>query len=199
MARNKYPEVTVEKILDVSKRLFFEKGYDNTTIQDIVDELGGLTKGAIYHHFKSKEEIMKALGDKLFFNNNPFEAVRGRNDLNGLQKIREMLMLNRADAERNELNAQAIPILENPRILAAAIEANRKVLTPLWFELIDEGRRDGSIKTEYAKELSEFLPFINFWLLPSIFPATAEELRQKNLFIIDMLSRMGLPLTDESL
>ena len=42
MARNKYPEVTVEKILEVSQRLFMEKGYDNTTIQDIVNELGGL-------------------------------------------------------------------------------------------------------------------------------------------------------------
>ena len=62
MARNKYPEVTVERILDVSQRLFLEKGYDNTTIQDIVDELGGLSKGAIYHHFKSKEEIMDAVG-----------------------------------------------------------------------------------------------------------------------------------------
>jgi AcrR family transcriptional regulator len=195
MARNKYPEVTVEKILDVSKRLFFAKGYDNTTIQDIVDELGGLTKGAIYHHFKSKEEIMKALGDKLFFDNNPFEAVRGRDDLNGLQKIREMMALNKADAERNKLNMQAIPILENPRVLAAAIEANRKVLTPLWFELIDEGRRDGSIQTAYVKELSEFLPFISFWLLPSIFPATEEELRQKNIFVIEILSRMGLPLS----
>jgi AcrR family transcriptional regulator len=138
MARNKYPEVTVEKILDVSKRLFIEKGFDNTTIQDIVDELGGLTKGAIYHHFKSKEEIMKALGDKMFFDNNPFDAVRQRSELNGLQKIREMLSLNQADTQRNQLNIQAIPILENPRILAAAIEANRKVLTPLWFELIDE-------------------------------------------------------------
>ena len=59
MARNKYPEVTVEKILTAAKRLFLEKGYDNTTIQDIVDELGGLTKGAVYHHFKSKEEIME--------------------------------------------------------------------------------------------------------------------------------------------
>ena len=39
MARNKYPEVTVEKILEVSQRLFMEKGYDNTTIQDIVNEL----------------------------------------------------------------------------------------------------------------------------------------------------------------
>ena len=65
MARNKYPEVTVERILDVSQRLFLEKGYDNTTIQDIVDELGGLSKGAIYHHFKSKEEIMDAVGDRM--------------------------------------------------------------------------------------------------------------------------------------
>ena len=86
MARNKYPEITVDKILDVSQRLFLEKGYDNTTIQDIVDELDGLTKGAIYHHFKSKEEIMDALGDKMFFNNNPFEKVKQRTDLNGLEK-----------------------------------------------------------------------------------------------------------------
>ena len=33
MARNKYPEVTEERILDVAQRLFLEKGYDNTTIQ----------------------------------------------------------------------------------------------------------------------------------------------------------------------
>ena len=65
MARNKYPEITVARILDVSERLFLEKGYDNTTIQDIVDELGGLSKGAVYHHFKSKEEIMDAVGDRM--------------------------------------------------------------------------------------------------------------------------------------
>ena len=64
MARNKYPEETVEKILQASRRLFLEKGYEQTTIQDIVDQLGGLTKGAIYHHFKSKEDIMDALGNR---------------------------------------------------------------------------------------------------------------------------------------
>ena len=76
VARNKYPEVTVEKILDVAQRLFLEKGYDNTTIQDIVDHLDGLSKGAVYHHFKSKEEIMDAVGDRMFSANNPFEKVR---------------------------------------------------------------------------------------------------------------------------
>ena len=97
MARNKYPEITVEKILEVSQRLFMEKGYDNTTIQDIVNELGGLTKGAIYHHFKSKEEIIDALGEKLFFDNNPFVTVQNQKNLNGLEKMREVIKLNHAD------------------------------------------------------------------------------------------------------
>ena len=93
MARNKYPEETVEKILTAAKRLFLEKGYERTTIQDIVDQLGRLTKGAVYHHFKSKEEIMDALGDYIFQERNPFEAVRGRTDLNGLEKIREVVRI----------------------------------------------------------------------------------------------------------
>ena len=91
MARNKYPEVTVEKILDAAQRLFLTKGYEATTIQDIVDELGGLTKGAVYHHFKSKEEIISAVSDRMFYNNNPFEAVKVRSDLNGLEKLREAM------------------------------------------------------------------------------------------------------------
>ena len=53
MSRNKHPEVTVKKILEAAQRLFLEKGYDHTKIQDIADELG-MTKGAIYHHFGSK-------------------------------------------------------------------------------------------------------------------------------------------------
>lgn len=66
MSRNKYPEETVNLILDVSQRLFIEKGYDNTTIQDIIDELGGLTKGAIYHHFSSKQDILDAVIELAF-------------------------------------------------------------------------------------------------------------------------------------
>lgn len=125
MARNKYPEITVEKILEVSQRLFVEKGYDNTTIQDIVNELGGLTKGAIYHHFKSKEEIMDALSEKMFFDNNPFILVKQRTDLNGLQKMREAIKINYADTERAELNKRTVPILQNPRILAGMIDTDR--------------------------------------------------------------------------
>lgn len=185
-----------EKILNAAGEVFAQKGFDAATMQDIMEKCG-LSKGAIYHHFKSKEEIMQALGDRMFFENNPFEEVRKRKDLNGLQKIRELLKINQADTKRNKINVQAIPILKDPHILVAALEANRKFLTPLWLELLEEGKWDGSINTEYEKELSELLPLINFWLMPSIFPATAEEICHKFNFIMDMLAKAGLPLLED--
>lgn len=200
MARNKYPEVTVERILDVSQRLFLEKGYENTTIQDIVDELGGLTKGAVYHHFKSKEEIMDAVGDRMFFSNNPFEAVRGRTDLNGLQKLREAVRLNQSDKERVRLTAQSIPIAKSPRLLQEMIISNRKVLTPYFLELIEEGNRDGSMHTAYPWEIAELLPLLtSLWLLPSVYPASREQMKRKFLFLGEMLEKMGVPLMDDSI
>lgn len=117
--------------------------------------------------------------------------------MNGLQKIRSLLALNQSNAERHQINIQAIPILKDPHILAAAVGENRRVLTPLWLELLEEGKKDGSIKTEYTKELSELLPLINFWLMPSVFPATEEELHHKYRFVTEVLTHMGLPLYDD--
>lgn len=200
MARNKYPEVTVERILDVSQRLFLEKGYENTTIQDIVDELGGLTKGAVYHHFKSKEEIMDAVGDRMFNENNPFKAVMNRKDLNGLQKLKEMIRLNQSDEARADMNIQSLPILKNPRILAGMIEANRNYLTPYFQKLIEEGNQDGSINTEYAYEVAELIPLLtSVWLAPTVYPSTAEGMMKKFCLIKDMLESVGLPILDDEI
>lgn len=194
----KMPAQWKNEILNAAQELFISKGYEETSISDIMELVGG-AKGMFYRFFQSKEEVMHALGDRMFFENNPFEAVKERTDLNGLQKIRELLLLNQSDAKRDSLNVQAIPILKDPRILAAAVESNRRILTPLWFELLEEGRQDGSIQTEYTKELSELLPLINFWLLPSVYPATAEEIRHKYAFIIEVLAKMGLPIQNDEI
>ena len=198
MARpvKKTPEEWRKEILNAAQSLFISKGYEETSISDIMDTVGG-AKGMFYRCFGSKEDVMYALGNQLFFENNPFDAVKERNDLNGLQKIRLLLVLNQSDDKRNHLNRQAVPILKDPHILAAAIAENRRVLTPLWLELLEEGKNDGSIRTEYARELSELLPLINFWLMPTIFPATEEELHHKYRFVTEMLEHMGLPIFDD--
>lgn len=46
MARNTHPEVTRTRILDAAQRLFMAQGYEHTSIQNIVDELGDLSPKA---------------------------------------------------------------------------------------------------------------------------------------------------------
>ena len=63
MARTVKKEVRDAKrgdILDAALRLIYTKGYRETSLQDILDELG-ISKGSLYHHFDSKQEILNAL------------------------------------------------------------------------------------------------------------------------------------------
>ena len=98
------------------------------------------------------------------------------------------------------LTKLSIPLLKNPRLLAELADTNRKLIAPLWLQLIQEGIEDVSIQTEYAKELSELLPVLtNFWLIPSVYPATPEELISKFAFIKYLLDSMKLPIIDDEI
>ena len=90
MARpvKKTPDEWKKEILDAAQELFSSKGYEETSISDIMEMAGG-AKGMFYRCFQSKEDVMHTLGNQLFFENNPFDAVKERKDLNGLQKIKD--------------------------------------------------------------------------------------------------------------
>ncbi len=60
----KSPAVRAAELLDCAHRLFFANGYDNTTINDIIRE-AGVSKGAFYHYFTSKESLLAALAVRL--------------------------------------------------------------------------------------------------------------------------------------
>ncbi len=199
MARNKYPEETEAKILEASMKLFLEKGYEQTTIQDIVSELGGLTKGAFYHHFKSKEEVMDALTTKLFYDDNPFEKVKKQKDLTGLEKIKSMLVQSLDDnSGHRQISIEAMQLLSSPNFLKVFIDDNRDTVAPMYQELIEEGIQDGSIKSRHAKLLAELFTLLtNFWMIPTIFPCTAEESWERLLVVKDITDKMGLPVLDD--
>lgn len=48
------------EILDAASELFAQKGYDGTSTNDILEKVG-IARGALYHHFKSKEDILDSL------------------------------------------------------------------------------------------------------------------------------------------
>lgn len=63
------------EFLDATKMLFASKEYEETWISDIMDMAGG-AKEMFYHIFQSKEDDMHALGNQMFFENNPFDAIK---------------------------------------------------------------------------------------------------------------------------
>ena len=60
----KRADVRRNEILTTAYALFCLRGYEGTTVNAIIDELG-LSKGAFYHHFESKEEVLQALARRM--------------------------------------------------------------------------------------------------------------------------------------
>lgn len=56
----KKTKTTKKKIVSAAWRLFYEQGYDNTTVDDIVEE-SGTSKGSFYHYFDGKDALMGTL------------------------------------------------------------------------------------------------------------------------------------------
>ena len=199
MPRNKYPEETVQKILDASLKLFLEKGYEETTVLDIISEMGGLTRGAFYHHFKSKEEVFDALCEILFYESNPFEKAKSHKELNGLEKLKFVLKTSFDETEHHQLSMASMQLLESPAFLKKLIESNQE-LAPMYQELIEEGIQDGSIQSEQPKLLADlFVLLTNFWSIPTIYPMSDEEAWQKFLMIKSVLDHLGLPVIDDEI
>ena len=87
---------TKQKVIAAAKNLFSTHGYNGTTIDDIITS-AGVTKGAFYHYFKSKQAICTEIIDSIQSEyQNIFQSLP--NDLNPLEKlkavIRELLELN---------------------------------------------------------------------------------------------------------
>ena len=170
MPRNKYPEQTVEKILDAAALLFLQKGYQNTTLQDIIDATK-LSKGAVYHHFRSKEEIAQAVFAASFA------------------------------GQRQQQIAQTLPHLcSNPQFLAMELTNIEAHLAPECIApMIRQGMADGSIHTTDANALAEALFVLaDIWLSPQTRPTTPTEQRARNVVFQQMTHALGLDLLTDA-
>lgn len=202
MARNKHPEETVNLILDAAFRLFIEKGYEHTSIQDIIGQLGGLSKGAIYHHFKSKEDILIAVTDRITASSNQMLAViRDRQDLNGKEKLKTIFKESICRPVQNDIFTVAPAFYSNPKLLFSLLQDTIKNVAPDYIQpIIRQGIADGSIKTEYPEQLSELILLAaNVWLNPMIFDSTVEESCRKFIVFDQMLKGFGLDLLDQEM
>lgn len=202
MARNKHPEETVNRILEAAFRLFMEKGYEHTSIQDIIDHLGGLSKGAIYHHFKSKEDILVAVTDKMTEESNQMLAeIRDRTDLSGKEKLRTIFKESISRPVQNDIFTVAPDLGNNPRLLYSIFRETVDEAAPHYIlPIIKQGIADGSIQTDYPAELAELIILVaNIWTNPMIFDSTPDESFRKFMIFRQMMQGFGLDIVDDEL
>ena len=201
MARNKHPEQTVQLILDTASRLFLEKSYDKTTLQDIIDATK-LSKGAIYHHFASKEAIIIAVVDQVSEVQRAVLAeVRDRKGLTGAEKLRELFRTSMQLSFQGKILHMLPFLIENPKFMALQMQSILQEAAPDYvLPVLREGIADGSIRTDHPEELSEVLLLMaNLWLHPILRPSTPEQVRGRCAFFNQLTRQYGFTLVDEDM
>lgn len=199
MARNKHPEQTIEKILSTSLKLFSEKGYEKTTIQDIVDKLG-MSKGAIYHHYKSKEDILYAIANSFYENNNIFKDIDDRKDLNGLEKIREVFKTQICNPDKIEMDVIAINLWKDPKLFVIDMKENLKEGGHLIAPYIEQGMQDGSMTTQDAKNASEvLLMLLNYWIFSPLTGFDPIQMKEKIHYFRFLCNSIGIPIINDEI
>ena len=84
MPRHDPDQKTKQNILETAMRLFAEKGLENVNVEDVVKEVG-VTRGAFYHYFKSREELIGSVMYKSFEDNNPYLLADKQEGLSALE------------------------------------------------------------------------------------------------------------------
>ena len=201
MARNKHPEQTVQLILDTASRLFFQKGYDRTTLQDIIDATK-LSKGAIYHHFASKEAILITVVDLIGnFNSSVLAEIRDKKGLTGAEKLRELFRASLTLSFQGKILHMLPFLIENPKFMALQMQSILGEAAPDYIlPILREGIADGSIHTDHPEQLSEVLLILSdLWLHPILRPSTPEQVRARCAFFNQFTRQYGFELLDEDL
>jgi AcrR family transcriptional regulator len=143
----KAPAVRREELIDCAQRLFLAQGYEKTTINEVIAATG-LSKGAFYHHFRSKEDLLAAITERFARESLAFvTALRADWSLDALQRLNALLALGRDWKLEHirELRAMFTTLLrpENAMLYHRIVEAAFGVLAPALAAIIEQGAAEG--------------------------------------------------------
>lgn len=173
-----------EQILDTARRLFLTKGYEATTIEDVLTAVG-IAKGTLYHHFPGKEAILDAIVLRTV------DAIvqRAQAAADGPQPAttRFLAVVGAARAPQEDIElAQQIRATGNLRLHVLAMTETWTRLVPILTRLVEEGAAAGELSTTDPRGsveviLSAGLTMLDGGLFPSVDDDDTSERRQDAL------------------
>ena len=153
-----------DEIILAAARIFAEKGYHATTLDEIAREIG-VTKPALYYHISSKEEILREIIGKIM---EPMEEVVkvGRANLPPRERIEKMVrMLVEVGAKRKEITLIAfeqVNIL--PKRSRDALRRRQKDVEHVLQQALKDGVEQGDFVVGDVKMASIAILAVSNWI-----------------------------------
>lgn len=175
----KQPDIRRAEIITAARRLFQERDYERTTMQDVMNDLG-IAKGTIYYYFKSKEDLLDAVIDQMA--REAFDRMQSVVDNasgNALERIRQLIAAGNIADENPQVMAQ----LHNPRnagMHAAMLATAVKMTAPLYAQVIQQGCEEGLFEVDAPLEAAELILIsVQFLLDTGIYQWMEEDLTRR--------------------
>jgi AcrR family transcriptional regulator len=154
-------DVRRSEILDVAQQLFYKKGYEQTSVQDILTAVG-IAKGTFYHYFDSKQGLLEELVERLVAQTlDVIEPIITDRQLNALEKFEQFFFqIGQWKIERKALLLQllrAYYLDENILLRHTLVVSSSEKVTPMLAAIIEQGVAEGIFSTAYVTETAEII------------------------------------------
>ncbi|WP_435924216.1 TetR/AcrR family transcriptional regulator [Paenibacillus sp. DYY-L-2] len=153
----KDPEERRNEILDTAEQLFMSKGYDKTTIHDILSEIG-IAKGTFYHYFKSKEEVLDAIVMRIVDAGvKTAKGIASDGSLTVHEKFLRIMLAQQPDSHARQHLIDELHHADNALLHQKSLSETVRRLTPVLQEVVEQGMGEKLFNAPYPKESIEFL------------------------------------------
>ena len=157
----KEPEIRRTEIMDAAMILFMEKGYTNTTTQDIVDKVN-ISRGLLYYHFKNKEDILYCLverySERLL---KDIYSIVYDEDKTAIEKIRSFIDITIISSQNitaeDTVLQKTVELKENQYMIDNLSHKLVEKLTVYFEKIINQGIAEKNFSVKYPTETAEFL------------------------------------------
>lgn len=163
------PEERRNQLLDCAQMLFFTKGFDDTTMQDIID-LAGVSKGGFYHHFKSKDELLFGVLDRMAADVfGQMSRIAEDSATPALERLHQFIHLRANYLKQNDMAGQVefFRIMndeKNSVLLDGFKRTVKREALPVLTWIIRQGQREGTFKVTDPDTAAELILYLSTFM-----------------------------------
>jgi len=182
------------EILDIASDLFTAKGYDGTSISDIIEK-AGVARGTVYHHFKSKEDVLNALIERVGIRFlTAAKEIAEDKSIPVFERLFKTLLSLFADTNVDSKLNDHIHKPQNALMHQKTHELMLKGIPPILTGIIEDGVREKLFDTPHPYETVEMvvayvITVFDDDYMPSLSPE--EQMERINAFVFNMERLFG--------